>query len=311
MNTHKKFFSKIGFSYLTFEILSLISALILVNCFKVIYPPAVNNINSLIIITSLCNYIIPLPIFLYLMKKLEKSSIEKKQINLKTYIIYICISILLMWIGNMIGGLITNMLSGVIQNPISNPIQNIITSSNILLNIILISFIAPIFEEFIFRKWLIDRTIKYGARISIIISALIFGLYHGNLNQFFYAALLGAFLAYIYIKTGKITYTISLHMIVNFFGSVLSLIITKSVNNILQGLIVPTDIAVVIIYFAIMLISIVVGTYYLCKYKQAKFNGSKTLIELKNPLKTIILNPGMLCFIGFFIFVMIRQIINI
>ena len=267
--------------------------------------------NSLAIITSICNYIIPLPIFLYLMKKLEKINIEKQQINVKTYIIYICISILLMWIGNMIGGLITTLISGATQNPISNPIQELITSSSILLNIILISFIAPIFEELIFRKLLIDRTIKYGARISIIVSALIFGLYHGNINQFFYAALLGGFLAYIYIKTGKITYTISLHMIVNFFGSVLSLIFSKSLNNIINGSNAPTDAIVILFYMGFMLISIVIGTYYLCKYKRGKFNGSKTQIELKNPLKTVILNPGMLCFIVFFIFIMIRQIFNI
>lgn len=61
------------------------------------------------------------------------------------------------------------------------------------MNLALISIIGPIFEEILFRKILIDKTIKYGARISIIISALLFGLFHGNVNQFFYAFLMGGF----------------------------------------------------------------------------------------------------------------------
>ena len=54
-----------------------------------------------------------------------------------------------------------------------------------------------------------------------------FGLFHGNLNQFVYAFVLGLCFGFIYVKTGNIRYTIGLHMLVNFLGSVLGVAILK------------------------------------------------------------------------------------
>ena len=140
-----------------------------------------------------------------------------------------------MLIGNLIGIILTTIIGGAIQSEISNPVENLINSTNIWLNLALISIIGPIFEEILFRKILIDKTIKYGARISIIISALLFGLFHGNVNQFFYAFLMGGFFAYVYIKTGKIIYPIILHLIVNLMGSVISLKLIQSISNLYSG----------------------------------------------------------------------------
>ncbi|MBR5615641.1 MAG: CPBP family intramembrane metalloprotease, partial [Clostridia bacterium] len=43
--------------------------------------------------------------------------------------------------------------------------------------------------------------------------------------QFFYAALLGMLLSFLYAKTGKIHHCILIHMSVNFFGGVLPTIL--------------------------------------------------------------------------------------
>ena len=99
----------------------------------------------------------------------------------------------------------------------------------------------------LFRKFLIDKTIKYGAKVSIILSAVLFALFHGNLNQFFYAFLIGGFFAYVYIKTGKITYSIILHAVVNLMGSVFSIILANTINNI-QINFTPLDGAIILGY---------------------------------------------------------------
>ena len=41
---------------------------------------------------------------------------------------------------------------------------------------------------------------------------MLFGLLHGNLEQLFYAILIGLVLGYVYCSTGKIRYTIAIHM---------------------------------------------------------------------------------------------------
>ena len=309
MNIHKKFFSKIGANYLILGIMAIIFQIIIVNIISMTNPQYLNNINILTTLSSFCNYILPFPIFYWLMKKLNDVEIEKKTVNAKTFIIYIAITLTLMWIGNITGLIITMLLSGAMQSDIANPVQQLINSSDIWINLLIISIFAPICEEILFRKFLIDRTIKYGAKVSIILSAVLFAPFHGNLNQFFYAFLMGGFFAYVYIRTGKITYTIILHAIVNFMGSVMSLILANSVSNI-QNNPNPVDAMIIIGYVAIILISLIIGLYGLTKIKKARFNGAKTQINLKNPFKTVYLNIGMILFILFFTGEMIFQILG-
>ena len=310
MNIHKKFFSKIGFNYLILAISSLIIQIIVINVVGMTNRSLLNNFNILTILSAICNYVLPFPIIYFLMKKLEKQNLKKENITVKTFLLYLSVTFTLMWLGNIIGLGITTAIGGIFHTDISNPVQNLINSSDIWLNLILISIIGPIFEEIFFRKLLVDRTIKYGARVSIILSAVIFGFFHGNLSQFFYAFLLGGFFAYVYIKTGKIIYTILLHIIVNLMGSVVSLFVAESAQALLSNTFTATNLVIVLIYLAIILLAFLVGIIGLRRYKKAKFNGSKTQISLKNPIKTMLLNPGMACFILFFIGEIIYSLIR-
>lgn len=307
MNANKKFFSKIGFNYLAYSIASILFLIILSNIIAVIRPEILNNINIATIITAISNYVLPLPILLFLMRKLDSTEIKKNNLGFKTFLKYLCITFTLMWIGNITGTIITNLLSFTIQNDIANPIQNLINSTDLWLNLILISLIGPIFEEIIFRKILIDRTIKYGPLASILVSAIIFGLIHGNLNQFCYTVLVGVFFAYVYIKTGQIKYSIGLHIILNMLGSVLSMIVNNSAVN-LSNAFNTTDLAILVFYFILILIALFVGIYTLVEYIQKK-RKQKNSIDLKI-IKPVFLNAGMICFIVFYIIRMALQILS-
>lgn len=306
MDIHKKFFSKIGFNYLILGIITLIFQIIILNIINLTNPQYLTDINIISIVSTICNYILPFPIFYWLMKKISSTKLEKTGISIKTFILYLGITITLMWIGNLIGLAITSLLSSTMQSDITNPVQELINSADIWFNLIIISLLAPIFEEILFRKLLIDRTIKYGAKVSIILSAVIFALFHGNLNQFFYALLMGGFFAYVYIKTGRIIYTMILHGIINLMGSVVSLFVANSVNNLMSGF-NSLDFAILIIYTLILLLFLIIGIYGLTKLEKARFNGQKTEIALENPFRTMFLNYGMICLTAFYIIMMIRQ----
>jgi len=307
LQTDKKFFSKIGLNYLIYAILALAFQIVIVNIFA--DSNLLHNYNIFVIFSAICNYILPLPVFYYLMKKIKTYPIETSEFSARRLIYYIGITFVLMFAGNIIGLAITALLGGVLPSDVTNPVKELINSSDIWLNLVLVSIIGPVLEELFFRKLLVDRSIKYGARVSILLSALIFGFFHGNLNQFFYAFLLGGFFAYVYIQTGKITYTIALHILVNFLGSVVSVFVLNSTELLSNGLGGIYDMAFVLIYFGFMTAAIIIGLFGLSKYNRGKFNGSKTLVNLKEPLKTIIINPGMLAFIAFFIIEIIIQAI--
>ena len=294
-NINRKFFSKIGLNYTFFGVFAIIMQIIIINIIGFANPIILNDINLTSIIASVCNYILPLPIFLYLMNKLEKQEIHSNKLTIKKFIVYIAISLTLMWVGNLIGLTITEILGNLIQSEIANPIVETIDSSSVYTNLLLMVIMAPIFEEIIFRKLLIDRTIKYGKGVSILLSALIFGLFHGNLNQFFYAFLIGGFFAYVYIKTGKIIYTILLHLTINFFGSIISVIVGNSLNNINAMESIPiADAGIIIIYFLVYVLIVIVGVIGLLKnYKKISLLKDNLI---KKPYTTSLINIGMICF---------------
>ncbi|WP_405305352.1 CPBP family intramembrane glutamic endopeptidase [Methanobrevibacter sp.] len=304
LNADKKFFSKIGFNYLTMGLIAIVFQIILVNILAYTNMDLLNDINFLAVLSSFCNYVIPLPIFIYLMGKLDSQEIKKERLGIQKLIIYVSVGFTITLFGNVFGIIITSIISQFIGNAVANPVHDLVNSTDILLNIILICLIGPIFEELIFRKLLIDRTIKYGAKASIIISAVLFAFFHGNLNQFCYTLLFGGLLAYVYIKTGQIIYPIILHIIANLMGSVVTLFFSASATAIISWSFSVTDIIIVTIYFIVTLLLFLIGCFKLIYCDKTEF-----LKKMPIPLKTIFLNYGMVCFILFFTFVIIQQIV--
>lgn len=304
LNEHRKIFSRIGFNYLALALIPILFQILLVNIISLWDATLIRDTNFQTVLSSLTNYILILPIFMYLMGKIKSSKIDKERLNLKKTIEYFCIALTLMWIGNLIGMVITTIIGNTLTNDVINPIEQLIQNSSIYVNLLVISILAPIFEELFFRKLLIDRTIKYGAKLSIFLSALIFALFHGNLSQFFYAFLLGGFFAFVYIKTGKIIYSISLHAFVNFFGSVASIFFSTSLNNIIQNINSANigDITIVAAYSIILLFAWIVGLNSIFKkYNKIEFDDSEREVYLEKPIATSLLNVGMILFIAYHI----------
>lgn len=81
--------------------------------------------------------------------------------------------------------------------------------------------VAPICEELIFRRLLLDRLLFLGDWSALLLSSLFFGLFHTNLYQFFYAVAVGLVLGYVRIMTGRVGWSIALHMFINLFCGVL------------------------------------------------------------------------------------------
>ena len=127
----------------------------------------------------------------------------------------------MMYAGNIFGMIIMALLQLLPGVNAGNPILGYATDNALLPKVLFIVILAPTIEEYIFRKHLIDRMHIYGEKLAVITSTLMFGLFHGNLSQFFYAFALGLVFGYVYLKTGKLRYSIGLHMLINLLGSVI------------------------------------------------------------------------------------------
>lgn len=76
---------------------------------------------------------------------------------------------------------------------------------------------APVFEELVFRGMILQSLKRHGRVFAIVLSALLFGLMHGNLTQFFFAGLMGLILGYLAMEY-SIGWSIALHIFNNLFA---------------------------------------------------------------------------------------------
>lgn len=84
-----------------------------------------------------------------------------------------------------------------------------------------VGVLAPMAEEFAFRGLVYRRVRDYiDVKWAIIISSVLFGLYHGNMVQFIYASLIGVLLAAVYERYKTLWAPIVAHMAANTFSCI-------------------------------------------------------------------------------------------
>ena len=75
-------------------------------------------------------------------------------------------------------------------------------------------FLAPITEEILFRGVVLRSLAPYGKKFAIVVSALLFGLFHGNILQAPFAAMTGLVMAFVTLEY-HIGWAIGLHLMNN------------------------------------------------------------------------------------------------
>ena len=217
----KKHFSKLGVG--TFAILGIGTAaqFLLIHVVNSVWPQVMEHSWGMWLITFAPIYLIAVPIGLLLLRKVPAKPLEKHDLKPSRYMVTAIICIFMMYAGNILGTIITALLQLLPGLSAGNPILGYATDNALLPKVLFMVILAPVIEEYIFRKQLIDRMHIYGEKLAVITSALMFGLFHGNMSQFFYAFALGLVFGYVYLKTGKLRYSIGLHMLINLIGSVI------------------------------------------------------------------------------------------
>ncbi len=215
-----------------------------------------------------------------------------------------------MYIGNIIGIAVVGLLSLLLGHNVQNGLVNILNQSPLWLSVLCVVIIAPIGEEFIFRKLLCDRLAPFGEARAVIFAGLAFGLFHGNFNQFFYTAMVGMLLAYVYIRKKNIIYPIIMHMCLNLFGGIIpQLALSGEVMSLLEKLetdpsaLVPEDLLALIPAFIFLFLmgSLFVAGLAVLIFKGIRLLMRKTkfpprLIEIENTKNSSAFwsNPGII-----------------
>lgn len=326
---HTKHFSTLGLIMFLGSLLIFVIQYIFSKIASLV--PAIADSPDLSLLSAMVPmYLIAFPLFFLILKKLPASEIPKRGKMGPGKIIlafFMCYS--LSYICNLIATIITYIISILKQDAVDNVILTVTSNINIFTTFFVMVICAPIFEELLFRKALISRTIQYGEGISILLSGFTFALFHGNLVQFMYAFALGMFFGFIYCKTGNIRYTIILHMLINFMGGVLSTLVLKvsrimefseeympllessaSQDELMTFITEYMDGLLIFIgYFAILIIFVLTGLILLLlNIKKYKVSPGSIIIEKGKRFTTYFLNLGMILFTVYWIIMIIYQL---
>lgn len=299
----KNHFSKLGIG--TFAILGIgtVTQLLLIYVVNSTLPQVMEHSWGMWLLTFAPLYLIAVPIGLLLLRKVPAKPLEKHDLKPSRYIVTVIICIFMMYAGNILGTIITALLQLLPGVSAGNPILGYAIDNALLPKVLFMVILAPVIEEYIFRKQLIDRMHIYGEKLAVVTSALMFGLFHGNLSQFFYAFALGLVFGYVYLKTGKLRYSIGLHMLINLLGSVVGpfflekVAVVDTMENMDLAALEPV-MPWLIAFGAYMLVLIglaIAGLVLLCLNKRkVSFAPAEMELPKGTRIKTAYVNAGMI-----------------
>lgn len=280
------------------------------------------NSTGIMLMSAVPMYLIAFPVALALMQAVPKCREKPQEFwGLGSLLMVLVISLGIGLAGNLLGQAVEHFRP--VSDADSVALEDMLLNSSVWINLLVTAVLAPVVEEFLFRKLLMDRLLGYGEWAAVLVSGLMFGMAHGNFGQFFYAFGIGLVWAYMYAKTGRISYTIVIHGIFNIIGGVMTTELSKGIYgggsefwpvNFLEQ-IVSIDLSQFVITFStvimmgygiLMLGCVIAGITLLIVFRRKiRFLPGIWPIKKGRMFRTVFINPGMILYFlvcaGFFL----------
>ncbi len=102
-----------------------------------------------------------------------------------------------------------------VENTTTDTMSQVTGEQSWLFSMVLIAVLPAVFEESVYRGLFYQEYRKVAPVRGMLLSAFLFGIMHGNLNQFSYAFLMGIIFALVIEATDSILASMIMHMIIN------------------------------------------------------------------------------------------------
>ena len=189
-------------------------------CIEILNDPLIGMFLSQAII------LIPAVVFLYNRKKHVKNLLRFNKIDITTFVALTVLTYTLLPVMSFI-----NMFSMIfVKNRISNTVSEIATNRSLILSLLVIAILPAFVEEILCRGILYNSHRKVSIRGAIILNGILFGLLHGNFNQFAYAFFMGMIFSLIVEATDTVISTIWCHFLIN-GNSMVGAFISNNMQN--------------------------------------------------------------------------------
>lgn len=308
MNQAKACFNRLSWAMIANILIVLLLQVVLVSIGGVLVRMGIDVLNRpwfSWIVSVITQYLVGVPLFLLMFRRIPVVEQSQSKLGGGNFWALLLMCFPVMYVGNIIGTVLSGLLSG---GTAQNVVETYVFEGG-LLNLFTAVVLAPLVEEFIFRKQLLDRCSRYGEKTAMVFSALVFALFHMNLFQFFYAFGLGLMFAYVYLRTRRLRYPILMHMVVNFMGSAVPLWVVSNLDldalsnlnpqnldpellaAILPGLLIY--LCYMAVQFALVIAGLVIG---ILKRKSFVFQPAPEELPRESRTKTVYANVGFVLF---------------
>ncbi len=153
--------------------------------------------------------------------KIEISSYfnNSKGITLKNIVSYCMMTFFIRYVGGFASMIFEAIFNGV-DMTVGTQMTNYENKRTIIITAVYSCLVAPVIEELLCRGFVLKNLSRVSQRFGIMVSALFFGLMHGNVSQFIFGFIMGIFLAHINIKHNSLLPSIIVHAFANTFSIV-------------------------------------------------------------------------------------------
>jgi len=294
----KKYFSKLGLQFLWTSLIIFAVQIVALLIIDRAAPALLANDDMYLVASMLPMYLIAYPLAALLIKRLPAVPVPRHRMEGKELLFAFCIGYEIIFLSNVAGLGITYGIGVLKGSPVQNLTAEIVSEINPATAMVFMVILAPVAEEYLFRKLLMDRLAVFGEGTAIFFSGLLFGLFHGNLNQFIYAFFLGMYLGFIYIKTGMLRYNILLHMGINFIGSISGPFVLDAPEFVL------------IVYGIVIFVLVIAGMILGVRNRQEfQCDPGELVIPKGHRFSITFLNLGMILYTLFWIIQILLQVI--
>ncbi|MFE4242105.1 CPBP family intramembrane glutamic endopeptidase [Peribacillus butanolivorans] len=180
------------------------------------------------------SFLAALSLILILMRKDMRERIDtRNQASISTSILWAIAGVFLALIAQSLAGSIEQMLG--VKSESENT-QNLISLIyEVPMVIFVTSVIGPILEEILFRKIIFGSLNKrFNFFISALISSVIFGLAHGELEHLLLYTAMGFTFAFLYAQTGRILVSMVAHIAMNTLVIILQVLYREDIEKMLD-----------------------------------------------------------------------------
>lgn len=315
----KKYFNRTGYSFFLYVAVAIGLQFLLTLIISRIWPLSSTRMIIVWIVAFVPMYFVAAPLCASFMKKLPKKELYRSDIRFGQLILLFFMAMCLMICGSIVGTIVSTAISNTSGLYADSSLDTIMSSTNPLILLLVVVIVGPVVEEILFRRLLIDRLIVFGDKAAIFISAFMFGIMHGNFEQLFYAFGVGLLFGYVYIRSGKLRYTIFLHMAVNFFGGFLQVLILRGMDiyqlqyySVAPGLFSQELLnslgrLILLALYELAIIGFAITGFVLLIRMRKRFVLKKGEMSLTvgRTLKQIVTSPGMLFYIAVCVFMFV------